>query len=55
MKCKLPVILLSLVVSILLALGSTGLAEEPDVVDMEGGQAKVSWVEGRAELFRKEH
>jgi hypothetical protein len=54
MKHKLVVILFALVMPILLAVGSTGLAEEPEVVEIEGRQAKVTLVEGRAELSRKE-
>ena len=54
MKYKFTVILLALVVPMLLAMGSTGVADEPEIVEMEGGQAKVTLVEGSAELFRKE-
>jgi hypothetical protein len=54
MKYKFSVILLALVVPMLLAMGSTGFTDEPEIVEMEGGQAKVTLVEGSAELFRKE-
>lgn len=54
MKHKLAVIFFALVTPILLAAGSTALAEEPQVVAIQGGQAKVTLVEGHAELFRKE-
>ena len=53
MKHKFTAILLALVVPMLLAMGSTGFTDEPEIVEMEGGQAKVTLVEGSAELFRK--
>lgn len=54
MKHKFAVILFALVAPILLVSGSTGFADEPEIVEMEGRQAKVSLVEGSAELLRKE-
>jgi ferric-dicitrate binding protein FerR (iron transport regulator) len=54
MKRKSAVILLALIVSMLLAMSSTGFAEQAEIVEIEGGQAEVTLVEGNAELFRKE-
>jgi hypothetical protein len=54
MKHKCAAIIFVLVVPILLAVGSTGSADEPEVIEMESGQAKVTLIEGRAELLHKE-
>jgi ferric-dicitrate binding protein FerR (iron transport regulator) len=51
MKHRLGVILVAFV---LLASGSTGFAQEPEVVEMEGRKAEVTLIEGSAELSRKE-
>jgi hypothetical protein len=53
MKYKSVVILFALVVLILLPATSTGFADEPEVVEVEGGEAEVTLVEGNADLFRK--
>jgi ferric-dicitrate binding protein FerR (iron transport regulator) len=51
MKHRQGVILVAL---ILLAVGSVGFAQEPEVVEMEGREAEVTLIEGSAELSRKE-
>jgi hypothetical protein len=51
MKHGLGVVLVAL---FLLAAGSTGFAQEPEVVEMEGQEAEVTLIEGGAELSRKE-
>ncbi|MBW1740802.1 MAG: FecR domain-containing protein [Deltaproteobacteria bacterium] len=53
MKHKSTVILFALVTLILLSVAATGLADEPELVEVEGGEAEVTLVEGKAELFRK--
>jgi hypothetical protein len=53
MKHKSLVILFALVVLSLLPAASTGFAVEPEAVEVEGGEAKVALVEGRAEVFRE--
>ena len=52
-KHKGAVILLALVTLILLCVATTGFADEPEVVEVEGEEAKVTIVEGNADLFRK--
>jgi len=54
MKHTTGVILSALVALILLAVGSPGFAQEPEVVEMEGQKAEVTLIEGSAELSRKE-
>jgi hypothetical protein len=54
MKHRLVVALPALWALILLAVGSTGFAQEPEVVEMEGREAEVTLIEGIAELSRKE-
>lgn len=54
MKQEYGLILVTLLVLVLPPLSSTGFAEAPEIVEMEGGQAKVTLVEGSAELFCKE-
>ena len=53
MKHKYAVILFALVILILLSAASTGFADEPEIVEVEGGEAVVTLVEGSANLFRK--
>jgi hypothetical protein len=54
MKHKSVVILFALVTLTLLSVASTGFADEPEVVEVEGGgEAVVTLVEGNAHLFRK--
>jgi hypothetical protein len=53
MKHKSTIILFALVTLILLSVASTGFADEPEVVEVEGGEANVTLVEGKADLFRK--
>ena len=53
MKHKSAVILFALVILILLSAASTGFADEPEIVEVEGGEAVVTLVEGSANLFRK--
>ena len=53
MQHKLAVILFALVTLVLLSVASTGLADEPEIVEVEGEEAEVTLIEGNAELFRK--
>ena len=53
MKHKSVVIFFALVTLTLLSVASTGFADEPEVVEVEGGEAVVTLVEGNAHLFRK--
>jgi len=53
MKHKRAVILLAMVTLILLCVATTGFADEPEVVEVEGEEAKVTLIEGNADLFRK--
>lgn len=53
MKHKSAVILFVLVILVFIPVASTGFADEPEVVEVEGGEAKVTLVEGKADLFRK--
>jgi hypothetical protein len=53
MKDKFIVILFALIMLIALSLASRGFCDEPEVVEMEGGEAKVTLLEGKADLFRK--
>jgi len=52
MKYKSVVILLALVALILFLTVPTGFADEPEVVEVEGNEAEVTLVEGKADLFR---
>ena len=54
MKLRIAVLLPALVALILLAVGSPGFAQEPEIVEMEGQKAEVTLIEGSAELSRKE-
>jgi ferric-dicitrate binding protein FerR (iron transport regulator) len=54
MKHRTGVIIPAMVALILLAAISTGFAQEPEVVEMEGREAEVALIEGSAELSRKE-
>jgi hypothetical protein len=51
MKYKPAVILLDLITLILLCVASRGFADEPEVVEVEGGEAKMTLAEGNADLF----
>ena len=51
MKNKCALILLALVTMILLSVAAIGLANEPEIVEMEEGEAKVTLIEGKADLF----
>ena len=53
MKNKCAVILLALLTSILLSVAVTCLADEPEIIEIEEGEAKVTLIEGSADLFRK--
>ena len=54
MRHDIVVILFALVVLIPFAVGSIGFAEEPEIVELAGGRAKVTLVEGGAQLYTKE-
>ena len=54
MKHRLGLILPALVALILIVGASTGFAQEPEVVEMEGREAEVTLIEGSADLSRRE-
>lgn len=53
MKHRPAVILLAMVTLNLLCVAPTGFADEPEVVEVKGGEVKVTLVEGNAYLLRK--
>ena len=53
MKNICSLILLALFTLIFLSVATTGLADEPEIVEMEEGEAKVTLIEGNADLIRK--
>ncbi len=53
MKRNSAVTLFALIIMILLFVASTGLADEPEIVEVEGEEAEVTLIEGNAQLFRK--
>jgi len=53
MKRNFTVTFFALIMLILLFVASTGLADEPEIVEVEGKEAEVTLIEGNAKLFRK--
>ncbi len=53
MKHKCSVTLFAMVTLILFFVASRGFTDELEVVEVEGGEARVSLLEGNADLFRK--
>ena len=52
MKNKPVVILFALATLIVFSVASRGFSDEPEVVEVEGGETKVTLLEGNADLFR---